>query len=122
MKKKDVLALAGAVKASADKYKLPGIKRSYTEKEILEKEAKKAGAKSYKDFQNAQRRKEYKYYEKRSNKAKLPKDREYFKRFFQLKKVNFKGKKAKRIISNWIMDIAQTEAQEWRMAYQSGLT
>ena len=113
MKKRELLKLAQASRLPNGKLKLPGYKRSYDEKGALERIAKDYGAKNYKDFQNVQRLKKFKTYDKRAERGKIPKAKEFFKNFFDLRKAKFKGKVAKRVYSKVAVAIAMQEHQAY---------
>lgn len=117
MKKKELLALAGAERLEKGKFKLPGYKRSYTESQALERIAKDYGAKSYREFQNVLREKRFKGYAKRMEKAGIQKDKAYFKDYFGIRKAVKGGrtKVIKRAYSKVILKLAEKERQIWRI-------
>jgi hypothetical protein len=114
MKRIELLRNAGVVKVSKDRFQVPGYKRSYSEKEAAERVAKDYGAKNYKDLQNAQRLKKFKSYERRQEQGKLPKDKGFFKDFFDLRKAKYKGKVAKRIYSKQSVAMGQQRISTYR--------
>jgi capsid portal protein len=114
MKKKDLLLLAGAELISKGKFKLPEYKRSYSESQALERIAKDYGAKNYKEFQNVQREKRFKDYDKRLQRAGIEKDKVYFKDYFGIRKAVKSKKGIKRAYSKVILRIAEKERQLWR--------
>src|SRR5215813_13583097 len=93
MRQKELLQLVGASSLPNGKVKLPNYKRAYSKSEALERIAKDFGAKSYKDFQNANREKRFKDYARRMDRAKIQKDKEYFKDYFDIRKAKRSGKK-----------------------------
>lgn len=116
MKKKEVLQNAGVNRLPNGKFQVPGYKRAYTESQALERIAKDYGAKNYKEFQNVQREKRFKDYGRRAERAKITKDKEFFKDYFGIKKAlkSKDGKKIKKAYSKVVVKLAQKERQLWR--------
>jgi hypothetical protein len=116
MKQQELLQLAGAMKSGTG-FKLPNYKRLYTRTEALERIAKDYGAKSYKDFQNANREKRFKDYARRMERANIQRDKDYFKDYFGIRKAVKSEKGIKKAYSKVVLKLAEKQRQEWRGAY-----
>lgn len=66
MNKKEILKINEVSKIGKDKFKISGIKRLYTEQQVLDKLAKLSGFQSYKQYRSIERTKKYKVFKRYS--------------------------------------------------------